>query len=450
VATVAVTYTLARSVGSRSTARIAALLLAVAYFPVRDAHMIKHDVIATLLFALVVWQCRRLWRSGRTIDYAIAGGLAGMTLAFHYYGVVAVVPVVVASLLPRQQPTTTPRVRGIFVAATAWAVTFFVLSPYVLIDWSTASRDIAQNRQIIVDRAREAYGLFGAGWEQARLLIAQGAGAPMVVAALAGGIVLARRSRESALWLWCFPIAFAAFLTQTWPYGRLQNPLYPFLAIAAAIGIEAAARGRTPLLAGLTAACVAVPLWHVVVMDRLLTREDTRTEARRWIEQHIPDEAGVAVQPYSVPLEVSRDWLLATLAEGRPGADVGARGRGMLARNPYPSPAFRLIVLGSGGLDRDKRFVAPEAVLAAPDLRELHAAGVSYVVLKRMSATEADPIRDRLAAEGTLLHQVWPFADADASGPAQLPDHDIRPSLATRQPGPIIEVWRIRPAVHGR
>jgi hypothetical protein len=262
--------------------------------------------------------------------------------------------------------------------------------------------------------------------------------------------VLIRRSWRDAAWLWCFPLAFALFLTQTWPYGRLQNPLYPFLAIAAAIGIDAAARGRPRLALLLTALCAALPLWHGVLMNRLMTREDTRTEARRWIEQHVPDDAAIAAQPYSVPLEVGREWLLATLSEGQPGGGIGSRARGLLARNPYPSPAYRLIVLGVGGLDRDKRFLDPDRVLAGSGVVELQAAGVSYVVLKRMSTVETDPLRDRIAAEGTLLHRISPFTDADATGPVQLPDHDIRPSLGTRQPGPIVEVWRITPGAHAR
>jgi hypothetical protein len=451
VAAVGVTYGLARAVGGRGVARSAAALLAVAYFPVRDAHMIKHDVIATLLFALVVWQARRVWRRGRPIDYAIAGALAGVTLAFHYYGIVAVVAVAAAALLRAGSGGALLRERGVLVAAAAWAGAFLLCSPYVVLDWATASRDIAQNRQIIVDRARAAFGLIGAGWEQGRLMVVQGAGAPMTLAAAAGVVVLARRSWRDAVWLWACPAAFALFLTQTWPYGRLQNAFYPFVAIAAAIAIDAAARGRSRAAAALgTAACAAIPLWHSVQMDRLMTREDTRTEARRWIEQHVGDGAGVAVQPYSVPLEVGRDWLLSTLNDGSPADRLGSRARGLLARSPYPTPAYRLIVLGTGGLDRDKRFLTPEAVLATSGVDALRDAGIGWVVLKRMSATEPDPLRDRIASIGTLAHRVWPFVAADDPGPAQLPDHDIRPSLRTRQPGPIIEVWRLAPEGHAR
>lgn len=445
VAGVAVTYVLARALGGRSVARTAAVLMAVAYFPVRDAHMIKHDVIATLLFALVVLQSRRVWLRGRSWDYAAAGILAGATLAFHYYGILAVVPIAAAAILRSGGIARLLADRGVYAAAGAWALTFFLLSPYVVLDFAAASRDIAQNRQILVDRARETFGWIGAGGEQFRLTIAQGAGAPMAMAAAIGAIVLARRSWREAVWLLAFPAAFALLLTQTWPYGRLQNALYPFIAVAAALGIDGVGsrltRPRVVLI--LTAVCAAVPLWHGVVLDRLMTREDTRTSARRWIEAHVPDAAVVAVQPYSVPLETSREWLLATLAGQTAPEGLGARARGLLARSPYPAPAYRLVFLGSGGLDRDKRFVAPEAVLAAPGISALRAAGISYVVLKRTSAAEADPLRERLARDATMVYRAWPFTDEDSRSAAQLPDHDIRPTLEVRQPGPIIEVWRL-------
>jgi hypothetical protein len=466
VATVAMTYVLARAVAGRTAAGAAALLLAVAYVPVRDAHMIKHDVIATLLFTLVVWQSRRVWQRGRLVDYALAGGLAGVTLAFHYYGIVAVVPVAAAAILRAGGLPALARDRGVLVAAGAWALAFAALSPYVLLDAGTAARDIAQNRQIIVDRARETFGLLGAGREQARLMIVQGAGAPMVIAALAGAVMLGRRSWREAVWLFALPAAFALLLTQTWPYGRLQNALYPFVAIAAAIGIQ----GVTSLVSSISGTamatsrtfparltrqfllvvCAAIPLWHSVLMNRLMTREDTRTEARRWIEANVPDGAGVAVQPYSVPLETSRDWQLATLGQAGPREPMGSRARGLLARAPYPAPAYRLVILGSGGLDRDKRFLASDAILAAPGVSELRRAGVAYVVLKRMSADEPDPLRDRIAPDGALLYRAWPFDDPAATAPAQLPDHDLRPSRTTRQPGPIVEVWRIAPGGHER
>jgi len=94
--TVPATYAVARRVGGIQVARVAATLMAVAYVPVRDAHVVKHDVPATLLILLAVLASWRVWKSGRVLDYLLAGVSAGVAASFHYYGVYAVVPIVAA------------------------------------------------------------------------------------------------------------------------------------------------------------------------------------------------------------------------------------------------------------------------------------------------------------------------------------------------------------------
>jgi len=453
VACVAATYAIGHRLGGRTVARVAAVLIAVAYFPVRDAHMIKHDVIATLLFALVVLASKRAADTGSVRRFALAGAIGGASLAFHFYAVVAVVPIVVAAVQRARSAAAVFRTAHVWTAGLAFALAFAALSPFVLLDWTTAARDIAGNREIIVDRARAEFGAIGAGLEQVRLMATEGAGFAMTIAAAVGAALIALRHRGHAAWLLAFPVAFLLFLTQTWPFGRLQNALYPFIAVAAAHLVQTVSAGRRrPVLvtAGLTAILAAQPLWHSILIDRLFTREDTRTTAKRWIAANVPDGAVVAVQPYSVPLETDRQWLAETIERQAPGTPPGARARGQLSRNPYPTPAYRLIVLGEGGLDRDKRFLPPRRVLEAQGLAALDAHGITHVVLKREDPERPDALRDRIARDSTLLFRAWPYTTAEASVPPIQPDHDGRPTPASLQPGPIIEVWRLPPPRHDR
>jgi 4-amino-4-deoxy-L-arabinose transferase-like glycosyltransferase len=447
VLTVAAVYVLARKIGDRTLARVAAVLMAAAYIPIRDAHFVKHDVPVTLLIVLVVLAGWSVWRLGRLRDSVLAGALAGAAFATHYYAVFAVVPVAAAHLL---RPGSLPALlqdRRPWIAAGTFALAFACLSPYVLLDWDTAWRDILANRQIVVGRGLATYGPFGAGLEHLRLFVTQGGGLAMLVAAAAGVTVVARRSWSEALWLFSFPAVFFLFISNAWPFGRLQNPLYPFAAIAAAAAIVALARRTRPsavLTVALTIACVAQPLVLAVIMDRLMTRTDTRTLARNWIETHVPSGAGVAIQPYSVPLEPTRERLLEAVTRRDDGFErVGYRTRRRLHQEPYPDPAYRLYHLGAGGLDEDKIFYDPTGLLQPGALDALRADGLEYVVLKRFTVEEPDPLRDRVASAGHLAFRVSPFRRPLPHGPAQMPDYDIRPSLAVERPGPIVEVWRL-------
>lgn len=446
--TVPVVYALGRRTGGVAVARIAATLMAVAYVPVRDAHFVKHDVPVTLLVACTVLAAHDVWRSGTRRSVVAASAIAGMSFATHYYAVFAIVPVA-AALALRARDEAGALGRNGWIALATFGAVFFCLSPYVLLDIDTALRDIAANRTIVVDRARETFGLFGSGIEQLRLVATLGAGPLLLAAAVAGALLLGAGQPALAVWLLAFPAVFFVFISNSWPFGRSGNPLYPFLALCAAVAIERVAwapRARRRLgpasgpwlAAALTLACAAQPLWHSAVLDRLMTRDDTRTVALDWIVRHVPAGAAVAVEPYSVPLAPTREWLADTLRASRGSLDrAGYRFRAQLERADYPSPAYRLFHLGEGGMDQDKRYLTPTARLGGPGGADPDRP--SYFVLKRFTRDETSPLRDELRRHGRLIHAVSPFVGDGFE--AQLPDFDVRPSTTVARPGPIVEIW---------
>lgn len=458
--TIVTTYLLGSRVGGAWTGRVAALLYAVAYIPVRDAHFVKHDVPTTLLVTLVALAAHELRRHGRSRDVILAGTATGVAFATHYYAIFATVLVAAALWLRavEERPHDPWHVRvgrvmydrRTWIATAVFATTFAVLSPYVLIDWQTAWRDITANRAILVDRTRDTFGAFGALDEHLGILIGQGTGIAFAMMALAGSFWLARADGRAALLLLSFPIVFLVFLSNSWPYGRTANVLYPFLAVAGGYGVARLASlwrlGRPARRAGLalaTLACAWSPFSSAIVMDQLMSRRDTRTLAREWIAAHVEAETVVAVEPYSVPLEPTRDWLAETVATTRGSLDrAGYRVRTWLARSPYPAPAYRVFHIGDGGLDEDKRYMSVAQMSTREGRDALRARGPAYIVLKRFARRESNPLRDALAGHATLVHTVSPFA-SDAGELAQLPDYDIPPTRDVERPGPIIEIWRL-------
>jgi hypothetical protein len=197
--------------------------------------------------------------------------------------------------------------------------------------------------------------------------------------------------------------------------------------------------------------------WQSRQIGLFFAQADTRTIAQRWIEAQVPAGSSVLLQPYSVPLTQSRDSLVEALT-----ANLGGPGKAStkfairLGLDPYPSPAYRTIFLGDGGLDVDKIYVSPKAFAAGPastaggGLEPLTRLGVQYVVLKRYNAEDpaVTPLRERLLALATRVAAVSPYraeaTEADRARVAPfLHNTDTPWDPALERPGPGLEIWKL-------
>jgi hypothetical protein len=475
MATVWLTWLLGARVAGWRAGACAALLMAVAPTAVRDAHYVKHDVPVTLAIVAAMVVLLRFARVGEAANAAVtppsraalfgAGAACGVAFSTHYYAIFLVLPLalaVAARLGAFGRPPGAPR-PALTTLAAAWvwagagaAVTFFALSPFLLVEPGTAWQDIAANRQIVVDRAGAlGSGPFPSAGAYLRLLWHEGLGWPGLGAAAIGLGLLARRRPWQAALLAAFPVTFLLFLSHTVAASRYLNPALPFLAVFAATGMALLARSTG--LAVILAVMLALPAaWQCRQIGVFFREADTRTLGQAWIETHVPPGSTILVQPYSVALTQSREGLIealtATLGDPRRASTKFAIRLGL---NPYPAPAYRTIYLGDGGLDADKLYVSPGAFAGGPDsagngLEPLTRLGVQYVVLKRYNAEDpaAVPLRARLMAAATRVAVVSPYrtetSDADRARVAPfLHNTDTPWHPALERPGPGLEIWKL-------
>lgn len=488
VATVWVTWLLATRIAGWRAGAVAALLLAVAPTAVRDAHYVKHDVPVTLAVTVAMLVLFRLARVGeaahadlhppRPVAFLAAGAACGVGFSTHYYAVFLALPLAIAVAVRcgafDRAPGSPRPTAGALVRAWVWAgagatITFFALSPFLLVEPGTAWQDIVANRQIVVDRAAAlGSGPLPSAVAYGRLLWQEGLGWPALGAAIIGTVLIARRRLWHAVLLLAFPVAFLFFISHTVAASRYLNPVLPFLAVAGGCGVALASRS-TPIAAALAVAIAVSAGWQSWQIGRFFGQTDTRTLAQQWIEREVPPGATVLVQPYSVALTQSRESLVEALT-----ATLGDPSRAStkfalrLALDPYPRPAYRTIYLGDGGLDADKLYVSPRAFLAGPAtagapassgnpasagetrLEPLTRIGVQYVVLKRYNAEDpaVTPLRDRLAAAATRVATVSPYrveaTDADRARVAPfLHNTDTPWHPALERPGPGLEIWKL-------
>lgn len=457
--TIGLVSRLASTCSTRAGGLAAALFLAVSPFAVRDAHYVKHDVPATLAVVCACLLLVRAFNLGtahprRRRALVLAGLACGAAFSTHYYTVFLALPLLVVTLADVRNWRRSAA--DLAVAGGAAAAAFFLLSPYLLPELRTALADVSANRAIVIDRAGEGgRGLLTGIRTYGAMLWRDAIGWPVVVLATLGVFLGMRTSARRTLLLLSFPAAFFLFVANTVPATRYLNPVLPFVAVFAGIGVAALAnvavkRGRWLV----TAVCLAsaAPGAWLSLSDGLFFRQtDTRTLALRDIESRLPPGASVALQPNSVPLLQSRESLVEALR-----ANLGDERRAStkfalrLNLDPYPSPAYRTILIGDGGLDADKIYVTYGELGRAAGLARLRQLGVTYVVLTRYNNPHPDtvPFLQALAAEARLVAAFSPFrAGVDAGTVATtqpfLHNSAARTARVLERPGPRLELWQV-------
>jgi hypothetical protein len=410
-ATIAVLYRLAVRLTDHRTAIAAAIFLAVSPLHVRDSHYVKHDVPATLAIVLAYLAMTRVWPSARPEgpherDTLMAGAACGIAFSTHYYCVFLVMPLVFVIVQGWRKCGWAPCLRQLVYGGAASLVVFLALSPFLLVEPLTAWRDITANRQIVIDRAVTS-GAFAPAVRYLQMLWSETTGLPVAQLAAIGVVWMLALSPARAIFLLAFPVPFLMFIANTAPASRYLNPVLPFLTIFAAWALARMTRAQRPAVFWSLLALAAAPgAYASITSDRFLRQDDTRTLAERYIEAHVPEGSTILTQPYSAVLTPSREGLTEALTRnlGSAGA-ASTKFQLQLSLDPYPSPAYRLIYLGRGGLDAEKIYVDPAQLGGSEGLEPLRRLGVTYVLVKRYNRPDPEtlPFLTALAREGRRI-----------------------------------------------
>ena len=452
-------YRLAARLTDHRTAIAAAIFLAVSPLHVRDSHYVKHDVSATLAIVIAYLAMTRIWPCARPDgprhrDTVLAGAACGLAFSTHYYCVFLAIPLALVVVQGWKPLGWTACLRQLTLGALTSLVVFLALSPFLLVEPLTAWRDITANRQIVIDRA-VASGTFGPAAKYVEMIWRDTLGQPIVLLGLTGAVWMLASTPARAILLLAFPIPFLLFIANTAPASRYLNPVVPFLALFAAWSLSRVAtrfRGTAPVFFWIAVALAAAPGFLASVRsDMFLRRDDTRTLAERYIEANLPQGSTILTQPYSSVLTPSREGLKEALAHNLGSPDEASiKFQLQLAVDPYPSPAYRLIYLGRGGLDADKIYVDPALLGGSEGLEPLRRLGVTYVLLKRYNRPDPEtlPFLAALSREGRRIAVFSPYrpgisAAEQARIDPFLHNTDARIDDALERPGPPLEIWQL-------
>ena len=442
LATIVFTYGLVIRHFGRTAARTASLFIAVAYFHVRDAHYLKHDVPSGLLFILALWAIDRALSRKDLSAYLLAGAALGVAFATHYYMIFLAPAFIVCHWVSRGWV----RFSQVVAAGAVSALTFFMLSPFVLLRFPTALEHMRVNRHVVVDRSLESgLAIFPSLGRYLEFTVTQGLGYLLFTLVLIGFVLMARSSgKELALW-GSFPLLFFGFITYTFFAGRYLNPILPSLAAAAGLTVSAleARFGRRAAILVTMLACLQ-PLYGSIQVDRLFAKEDTRTLAREWVVDNVLSGATFALQSYSVPLQQSRDSLLASLEANDALDELERRGKyaSLLDVAEGEPISYPLVFLGKGD-ELNRIYLGYEEL--TDGFEPLVERGVTNIILRRPPIPPPPAVRAlfvRTAQQGELLTTISPFASHRETKP-YLDNEDWAPSARLSHKGPAIEIWSL-------
>ncbi|HQZ40153.1 MAG TPA: glycosyltransferase family 39 protein [Vicinamibacterales bacterium] len=284
-------FTLAAGLGSASAGLMASALVAAAPLAVRDAHFGVTDTLMTTLAACALARTAALSDAARrTRALLVVGLLAGLTVGTKYTGVFFL-PAIAAGVWV----SATGRAwRDLALAGLAAAGVFVVINPYAVLHLG----DLLAIARMLTDDVFHRQGASGVWtplvglanmWRPLRH--GPGLDAGSLLALLGMAAVVWRRTAMVPTVVTVMAVAGMAlplFLGQV-VVSRYVLPLVPLVAVFAAVALSAPpARGlrRAAMLAGvaLVAASAAEAAW----LDRILSRDDTRTLAGRWMAATLP------------------------------------------------------------------------------------------------------------------------------------------------------------------
>jgi Dolichyl-phosphate-mannose-protein mannosyltransferase len=302
-AAVAFVYLTGRRLFDRRVGLVAAAVMAVAFLPVFYSHLALNDVPALLPLAVSAYGSAGVLARGRPGDYALAGAGLGLAAATKYTAGIVALPLAVAcgsQLLAGRRAA----LRGIALGGALAVVAFVLANPHALLSFDEFWSDVRKQEE-----AASGFGKLGLDYDSGLLyyvwVLTWGFGWVPLAAAVAGAVRAFAEDVRRALFLVPWPVVLMVYMgTQERFFGRWLLPAFPALALLAGLAVVRAVdalgrrpRARVALGAALCTALLAQGLFYSVHVDRVLSRDDARNQARAWMVDNIPPQSKVVVEP---------------------------------------------------------------------------------------------------------------------------------------------------------
>ncbi len=407
---------LATGLFDRPTGVATAALLALSPVHITWSQIIRSDMMACFFMLLCLNAALRIAVQDRWRDYVWASLWLGLAIASKWPFALAGFPACGAVVMRvRAEPLLRRRTLIRLVMFLAMAVGFLALaSPYLLLAHDVVLRNLHGEAQL-----HHLGATGGTAWQNAWWYLSgpiwAGLGGIGLLLAAAGSCMVFRRTEVLAI---IAPVAlgfFAMLCVQRLVWDRWALPLLPLLAIFAAVGLIGACRllrGRlSSRSSGVAAALIVMttlaPLAYDAEADASARLNDTRQQASRWAEVHIPAGSTVLIEHFGFDL-LPQPWRFLFPLGDAGCVDARAMLQGKIAYSEIEAArgARSNVDYGTVAAPRRASCAADYAILTQYD---------RYSAEQRTYPVEYGAYR-KLIAGGTIVASFAP-ARGEAAGP---------------------------------
>lgn len=307
-------YWIGREIGrGRVAGWLAALWFAVETVDIRNSQFIRPDTLLIFFGLVSLYFSLRLLDDPSARNYILAGLAAGLAISSKYNAIFFVVPIAVSHFV--RWRVAGLRRAEIYLAAIACGLAFLLTTPFAVLDWS----HFWQNG-ILGDAAHYATGHAGDEGDNLAWYFGFLSGALnwMLPASLLEAILMLVTRERRAIVLLSFPVSYFIFINlYTVHFENTILPVIPFVILLAALlggwlyrFVTSRWRVETlayqSLFAGV-AMILALPFLRASIeYNTAILQPDSRETARVWIEQNLPPDSRIFVEPYSPYVDPQR------------------------------------------------------------------------------------------------------------------------------------------------
>ena len=287
------TWKLGSRLAPRGAGLVAAALMAVSFGPVRDAHWALIEPLLLLGIVITLLLVVRALERPTVGRFVLAGLAAGLDASAKYSGVTLAAPIVAAALLARRREGGSLAGglwdRRLIAAGLATIAGFLAGSPFVLVSRAQFMAAMAVREWSYRDAS---FGTDVGFVHHLAFSLRHSHGLVLELAGLAGLLVFGLRTAGRATIVVYGLATYLALGPARIVPMRYASSLAPCIVLGAAWLVLALAgrlrRGRQLAVVAVTLVLAADPLYRDARLGLLLSREDTRVTARRWLDSHLP------------------------------------------------------------------------------------------------------------------------------------------------------------------